>query len=112
MNKDVFRLRLLLVLHFILFIVNTLAIPVLMTMPVYLYLIFPSIYSLIIGIAIATPLISFIIRLAGDWNKCPLTTLENKYRTRLGMTKLKGFTGPYILRPLRNWRNRLCSKRS
>lgn len=47
---------------------------------------------------IALPIISFISEMfVNNW-KCPLTVIENKIRTKLGIPTIKGFVGHYILK--------------
>ena len=43
------------------------------------------------------PAITFIVDLAVNNWKCPLTILENKLRKKLGMNLIGGFIGYYIL---------------
>lgn len=52
----------------------------------------------------ALPLEVFIVRLALDRNPkgCPLTNLENSVRMKLGMKRIGGFIGYYILRKFRS----------
>lgn len=45
------------------------------------------------------PCVSSIIYLAFSRSaRCPLTDLENKYRDQIGMPKIGGFIGHYLLR--------------
>jgi hypothetical protein len=46
---------------------------------------------------IAISIMSGIVSLLTNRNPCPLTTLENKIRERLGMPRIKGFIKHYVL---------------
>ena len=48
-----------------------------------------------------TPIDSLIIYLTFDKNPCPMTRLENVLRQSLGMKKIGGFVGHYLLRKKR-----------
>jgi len=100
-------LRLIILIHFILIVVNIAAIPILMSLPYYLYCVVPSTYSVVMGVALATPLIVFIVRLGYHWNRCPITDIENRYRDRLGLPKINGFLNYYLAKG----RDALCSRR-
>ncbi len=56
-----------------------------------------SVFVLKLYIAIA--LNALIFRVIFSSNECPLTTLENHYRTKLLMNKSRGFLKDYILFP-------------
>jgi hypothetical protein len=53
---------------------------------------------------IATPLMVYITSLITTRVECPMTNLENSIRGRLGMRKIGGFVGHYMLRPIRKMR--------
>ena len=50
---------------------------------------------------IALPIITLLGNLMLTPINCPLTRWENKIRKRLGMRTIKGFTGHYLIKPLR-----------
>ena len=47
------------------------------------------------------PLNSFILTVTFTREVCPLTRLENSIRTSLGMNRIGGFIGHYLVRPVR-----------
>ena len=50
---------------------------------------------------VAIPLCSFLIHLMFNQAlACPLTALENDIREKLGMRKISGFIGHYIMKPI------------
>ena len=50
----------------------------------------------------ALPICSFILLISFSRElKCPLTRLENYLRKKLGMKKIGGFIGHYLIRPTR-----------
>ena len=100
------KLYTIIVVHFVGVCLNYVAFPLLLTLPFYLYYLHPSVYSILIGLAISTPLISFLIRLSVT-RDCPVTDCENKLRVKLGMKKIGGFIGHYFIKPLKRWRYRL-----
>jgi hypothetical protein len=51
---------------------------------------------------IAVPLMTFIFFFSTTRVDCQLTNLENYIRKRLGLKKIGGFVGTYILKPLKN----------
>lgn len=100
------KLYAIIVLHMVLVIVNMAAIPVLCALPIYMYCVYPSLFSILMGVCIATPLISFLVRLASRWDVCPLTEKENEYRKQLGLPRVRAWLGHYLYKPLRNMRRR------
>lgn len=80
-------LYVLVIVHFIIVIMNVLAVFVLpFKTPWY----------------IACPLMSFIIWMSfSRVADCPLTKLENVLRSKLGMRKIGGFIGHYIVRSIK-----------
>lgn len=57
---------------------------------------------------VAAPIMSLILLLTfSRVLDCPLTTLENYYRKKLGMRRIGGFVGHYFIKP---WR-RLWARR-
>ena len=53
------------------------------------------------------PLNSFILTVTFTREICPLTRLENKLRTSLGMNRIGGFIGHYFLKPVKKLLNRM-----
>jgi len=49
------------------------------------------------------PLNSFILTVTFTREICPLTRLENKLRTSLGMSRIGGFLGHYFIKPIKRW---------
>jgi hypothetical protein len=47
------------------------------------------------------PLNSFILTVTFTREICPLTRLENKLRTSLGMSRIGGFIGHYFIKPIK-----------
>jgi hypothetical protein len=87
--------------------------------PFYLWLAFYSLVTghllLVIGIIvaflilpfcadwyIALPLMTFIFFFSTTRIECQLTNLENVLRQKLGMKRIGGFVGHYIMRPFKN----------
>ena len=50
------------------------------------------------------PINSFILTIFFTRETCPLTRLENKIRTSIGMPRIGGFIGHYVVRPIRRLR--------
>jgi hypothetical protein len=51
---------------------------------------------------VATPICSLLVNFMFNRNMtCPLTDLENSLREKLGLPKIKGFIGHYIIKPVR-----------
>jgi hypothetical protein len=73
----------LVIAHLLIVLVNLVAIPVL--------LIYEPWY-------VSVPLSSFLLRLATVERECPLTSLENRIRVKLGMKKIRSFIGHYIMK--------------
>jgi hypothetical protein len=61
------------------------------------FFILPFMYPLYVWM----PLNSFILVTTFTREICPLTKLENKLRTSLGMNRIGGFIGHYLIRPIR-----------
>ena len=61
------------------------------------FFILPFMYPLLVWM----PLNSFILTVTFTREICPLTRLENYMRTGLGMPRIGGFIGHYIVRPAR-----------
>ena len=53
---------------------------------------------------IALPLMTFIVFFASNRVECQLTNLENIIRKRLGLRRISGFIGHYMIKPLRKIR--------
>lgn len=53
---------------------------------------------------ISIPLIIYIVSLLATRVECPLTNLENAIRSRIGMKRIGGFVGNYVVRPFKKWR--------
>jgi hypothetical protein len=47
---------------------------------------------------VAVPCVSVIFFLTFNRGTCPLTSLENFFRKKLGLPQIRGFVGHYILR--------------
>ena len=62
---------------------------------------------------VAAPIMSLILLLSfSKVLDCPLTTLENHYRKKLGLKRIGGFVGHYIIKPWRRlWGKRVKRKR-
>ena len=54
---------------------------------------------LVLSWYIALTLDALIFRVIFSQSECPLTTLENHYRSKLGLIKSKGFLKEYIIYP-------------
>jgi len=65
------------------------------------FFILPFMYPLYVWM----PLNSFILVTTFTREICPLTRLENKLRTSLGMSRIGGFIGHYIVRPFKKLLN-------
>ena len=50
------------------------------------------------------PINSFILTVFFTRETCPLTRLENTIRTSIGMSRIGGFVGHYLVRPIRRIR--------
>ena len=61
------------------------------------FFILPFLYDL----WILMPLNSFILTVTFTREICPLTRLENKLRTSLGMNRIGGFIGHYFVKPIK-----------
>lgn len=72
--------------HFFVIFVNVLA-----------FFLLPFIYPLWVWM----PLNSFILTVTFTREVCPLTRLENYLRTSLGMSRIGGFIGHYMVKPFR-----------
>jgi len=72
--------------HYFVIIVNIIA-----------FFILPFMYPLLVWM----PLNSFILTVTFTREICPLTRLENYIRTSLGMPRIGGFLGHYIVRPVK-----------
>ena len=79
-------LCLLVVFHMFVIIVNTAA-----------FFVLPFMYPLYVWM----PINSFILVTTFTREICPLTRLENKLRTSLGMSRIGGFLGHYFVRPIK-----------
>jgi hypothetical protein len=79
-------LCLLVVFHTFVIIVNTAA-----------FFVLPFMYPLYVWM----PINSFILVTTFTREICPLTRLENKLRTSLGMSRIGGFLGHYFVRPIK-----------
>ena len=88
-RKEHFKLVFLysvIVFHFFVIFVNIAA-----------FFLLPFIYPLWVWM----PLNSFILTVTFTREVCPLTRLENYLRTSLGMSRIGGFIGHYMVKPLR-----------
>ena len=61
------------------------------------FFILPFLYPLWVWM----PLNSFILTVTFTREICPMTRLENSLRTSLGMSRVGGFIGHYIVRPIK-----------
>ena len=61
------------------------------------FFILPFLYPLLVWM----PLNSFILTVTFTREICPLTRLENYIRTSLGMPRIGGFIGHYLVRPIK-----------
>ena len=73
-------------LHMVVVVVNVVA-----------FFVLPFLYPLWIWM----PVNSFIVTVTFTREVCPLTRLENYLRTSLGMRRIGGFIGHYIVKPIR-----------
>ena len=67
------------------------------TVNIIAFFILPFMYPLLVWM----PLNSFILTVTFTREICPLTRLENYIRTSLGMPRIGGFLGHYIVRPVK-----------
>ena len=67
------------------------------TVNIVAFFILPFLYPLLVWM----PLNSFILTVTFTREICPLTRLENYIRTSLGMPRIGGFLGHYMVRPVR-----------
>ena len=74
-----------------------------MFLPLFYYWIYPSFVSIVMGVAVAAPLISFLGRLGWRWDECPLTIAENRLREKMGLPRIRGWIGHYFIRPIRRF---------
>ena len=63
------------------------------------FFILPFLYPLLVWM----PLNSFILTVTFTREICPLTRLENYIRTSLGMPRIGGFIGHYLVRPIKKF---------
>lgn len=88
-------LALIVVAHMTVVIINLIA---LFLLP-FLYTAFGVSFSTFLLVAV--PLQSFVLRLTCDRTECPVTRLENSVRVKLGLKRIGGFIGYYIVRPIK-----------
>ena len=69
------------------------------TVNIVAFFILPFLYPLLVWM----PLNSFILTVTFTREICPLTRLENYIRTSLGMPRIGGFIGHYLVRPVKNF---------
>lgn len=55
------------------------------------------------------PVNSFILTVTFTREVCPLTRLENYLRTSLGMNRIGGFIGHYVIKPIRKVKKRYAN---
>ena len=67
------------------------------TVNIAAFFVLPFLYPLWVWM----PLNSFILTVTFTREICPLTKLENKLRTSLGMSRIGGFIGHYVVRPIK-----------
>ncbi len=67
------------------------------TVNIVAFFILPFLYPLLVWM----PLNSFILTVTFSREICPLTRLENYIRTSLGMPRIGGFLGHYVVRPVK-----------
>ena len=67
------------------------------TVNIAAFFILPFLYPLLVWM----PLNSFILTVTFTREICPLTRLENYIRTSLGMPRIGGFLGHYMVRPVK-----------
>ena len=67
------------------------------TVNIVAFFILPFLYPLLVWM----PLNSFILTVTFTREICPLTRLENYIRTSLGMPRIGGFIGHYLVRPIK-----------
>jgi hypothetical protein len=99
MLKTRVALILVVLLHFYIVIVNCIAFLVLPIVTTWVLNI-PFWYTILL----ITPIESVIIYLAFNRAPCPLTNLENRYRSQLNMPEVKGFISYYLVR--QKWRTK------
>ena len=76
------------------------------------YVVFPLMFAFFAGVApegvtMMTDIsayLDFILTIFFTRETCPLTRLENKIRTSIGMSRIGGFIGHYVVRPIRRLR--------
>ena len=71
------------------------------TVNIAAFFVLPFLYPLWVWM----PINSFILTVTFTREICPLTRLENKLRTSLGMSRIGGFIGHYFVRPLKKLLN-------
>ena len=69
------------------------------TVNIVAFFVLPFLYPLLVWM----PLNSFILTVTFSREICPLTRLENYIRTSLGMPRIGGFIGHYLVRPVKNF---------
>jgi len=69
------------------------------TVNIVAFFVLPFLYPLLVWM----PLNSFILTVTFTREVCPLTRLENYIRTSLGMPRIGGFIGHYLVRPVKNF---------
>ena len=67
------------------------------TVNIAAFFVLPFLYPLWVWM----PINSFILTVTFTREICPLTRLENKLRTSLGMSRIGGFIGHYFVRPIK-----------
>jgi len=63
--------------------------------------VFPLLYGPL-GLLLVIPVNVGIYMVGTTKHECPITTLENYFRVRLGLEPIKGFIRHYYVQPLRN----------
>ena len=71
------------------------------TVNIAAFFVLPFLYPLWVWM----PINSFILTVTFTREICPLTRLENKLRTSLGMSRICGFIGHYFARPFKKLLN-------
>tara|TARA_R110002020_G_scaffold233314_1_gene445131 strand:+ start:120 stop:608 length:489 start_codon:yes stop_codon:yes gene_type:complete len=67
------------------------------TINIVAFFVLPFLYPLWVWM----PINSFILTVTFTREICPLTRLENKLRTSLGMSRIGGFIGHYLIKPIK-----------
>tara|TARA_B100000029_G_scaffold216030_1_gene213869 strand:- start:20 stop:508 length:489 start_codon:yes stop_codon:yes gene_type:complete len=67
------------------------------TVNIAAFFVLPFLYPLWVWM----PINSFILTVTFTREICPLTRLENKLRTSLGMSRIGGFIGHYFIKPIK-----------